>query len=168
MISRRHLLLAAAAGGCVKATPPAPDLRAFTADLPWETANGVAFEPWRLEGRVVLLTFLATWCFPCLAELVVLKRLARDHGEGGFSNVLIGMDLEGKKVLEPFAQGYQLTEPVLVSTPRLRNGETLFGRIRELPSRMLFGRDGRLVVAWSGVSGFAELDQLVRAELAKK
>lgn len=167
MISRRALLTAGVAAGCVKPAPPLPDLRAFTADLPYETAVGPRFEPWRLEGRVVLLTFLATWCFPCLAELVVLKRLAEDHGEAGFSNVMVGMDLEGKKVLEPFALGYALTDPLLVSTPRLRAGETIFGRIRELPSRMLFGRDGRLVVAWSGVSGFEELNRLVRAELAK-
>ncbi len=167
MISRRGLLAAALATGCTKPGAAAlPDLRAYSADLPWETATGVPFEPWRLEGRVVLLTFLATWCFPCLAELVVLKRLARDHEAAGFSNVLVGMDIEGKQVLTPFAEGYQFTAPLLVSTPRLRNGETLFGRIRELPSRMLFGRDGRLVVAWAGVSGYPELDALVRKELA--
>ena len=111
--------------------------------LPRETAGKVPFEPWKLEGKVVLLTFIATWCFPCLTELVVVNRLERDHKDQGFANVLIGMDLEGRAVLEPFAEGYNLKVPLIVGDDRIRSGETVFGRIRELPSRILFGRGRR-------------------------
>ena len=169
MISRRAVLLAAFAAGCTKRSETAlADFRTFKNALPKETAGTVPFEPWKLEGKVVLLTFIATWCFPCLTELVVVKRLERDHKDQGFANVLVGMDLEGKAVLEPFAEGYDLEVPLLVGDDRIRSGETVFGRIRELPSRILFARSGEIVVGFSGVAKYEDLERLVASEVSKK
>lgn len=169
MISRRGLLLATLATGCARNREAArADFRAYLHALPRQTAGQVPFTPETLEGQVVLITFLATWCFPCLTELPVLDHLARDYGAKGFSNVLVGMDLEGRQVLDPFAEGYKLTAPLLVADDRLRSGETAFGRIRELPSRVLFARSGELVVGYSGVSKYEDLDRLVAAEVSKR
>lgn len=168
MISRRVLLAALAASACARREPEVPALSTFLAALPLEVAGTVPLEPRRLYGRVVLITFIATWCFPCLAELAVLGRLDRDFGAKGFSNVLVGMDLDGRKVLEPFAQGYQLAWPLVVSDERLRAGDTPFGRIRELPSRVLFGRDGQVVVGYSGVGAYEDLAKVVLAEVEKR
>ncbi|MFZ5442687.1 MAG: TlpA family protein disulfide reductase [Myxococcota bacterium] len=164
------MLLGALAAGCSPRPPGAAlaDFRTFMSALPRETAGTVPFEPWKLEGRVVLVTFLATWCFPCLTELVVLQHLERDWGEKGFSNVVVGMDLEGRAVLDPFVEGYRLTCPVLVGDDRLRSGETVFGRIRELPSRVLFARSGDVVVGYAGVSQFEDLERLVAKEVARR
>lgn len=169
MISRRELLLGSLSVAACARNPDATlaDFRTFMNALPRETAGFVKFEPWKLEGKVVLVTFLATWCFPCLAELVVLSRLARDHGEAGFANVLVGMDLEGRAVLDPFAAGYKLTDPLLVADDRLRSGETVFGHIRELPSRVLFARSGATVVGYAGVSKYEDLERLVASEVSK-
>ena len=168
MISRREVLLAALATGCAR-SPEATlaDFRTVLNALPRQGARGVPFEPWKLEGKVVLITFLATWCFPCLTELVVLKRLASDHGADGFANVLVGMDLEGRAVLDPFASAYKISDPLLVATDFLRSGESVFGRIRELPTRYLFGRSGALVVGYSGVSKYEDLERLVASEVSK-
>lgn len=168
MISRRGLLLATLAAGCTKHRDAAlADFRTFMSALPRQTAGKVPFEPWKLEGKVVLVTFIATWCFPCLTELVVINRLERDHSAKGFSNVLVGMDLEGRAVLEPFAEGYDLEVPLLIGDDRIRSGETVFGRIRELPSRILFGRSGEVVVGFSGVSRYEDLERLVASEVSK-
>ncbi len=163
MIARRSLLLASLGTACVRRLPGVESFRLFMDDLPLATANAVPFVPSALEGRVVLVTFIATWCFPCLAEMRVIKRLQRDYVEQGFSNVLVGMDLEGPAVLGPFASGYELDDiPVLVAGDRLRSGETAFGRIRELPSRVLFSREGEVAVAYSGVASYSSLDAVVR------
>jgi thiol-disulfide isomerase/thioredoxin len=169
VISRRGLLLASlGAAGCARPQGATlADFRTFMNDLPRQTAGRVPFEPWKLEGKVVLVTFLATWCFPCLTELVALEHLARDYGEKGFENLLVGMDLEGRQVLDPFAEGYKLTAPLIVADDRLRAGQTMFGRIRELPSRVLFGRSGEVVVGYSGVSKYEDLDRVVAAEVRK-
>lgn len=168
-LTRRALLLSALATGCTHA-PGATlaDFRTFMSALPRQVAGTVPFEPWKLEGKVVLVTFLATWCFPCLTELVVLQRLERDHAEQGFANVLVGMDLEGRAVLDPFAEGYRLTSPLLVGDDRLRAGETVFGRIRELPTRVLFARSGDIVVGYSGVSKYEDLERIVASEVSKR
>jgi thiol-disulfide isomerase/thioredoxin len=146
----------------------APPLRSFAAALPREVAGEVPFEPALLEGRVVLITFVATWCFPCLADLVTIQHLDRDWRDAGLVSVLVGMDLEGRLVLEPFARGYKLTVPLLVGTDQLRSGETPFGRIRELPTRLLFGRDGVLVSGFTGVAQYEDLERLVASEVARR
>lgn len=166
-LSRRAVLSAALASACAPRGPATPELSTFLGALPRDTAGAEPFQPEALGGQVVLVTFLATWCFPCLAELVVLSRLKRDYGAQGFQNVLVGMDLEGRKVLEPFALGYELPGPLVVGDDALRAGETPFGRIRELPSRVLFGRDGRVVVGFSGVAAWEDLSKVVAEELRK-
>lgn len=50
-------------------------------DVPLRDVNGTAINLEDLRGRVVLLDAWATWCAPCLAELPLLKRLARTHGD---------------------------------------------------------------------------------------
>lgn len=168
MITRRELLLASLAAGCARNRDAAlADFRTFMSALPRQTAGKVPFEPWALEGKVVLLTFIATWCFPCLTELRVVKRLEETLGPRGFANVLIGMDLEGRAVLEPFAEGYALEVPLIIGDDRIRSGETVFGRIRELPSRILFGRGGELVVGFAGVAKYEDLERLVASEVSK-
>lgn len=168
VISRRALLAGGLAAGCARAPgAAAPRLRHFARELPRETALGAPFDPTQLEGRVLLINFFATWCFPCIADLVTQQKLERDFGPRGLSVVLVGMDLEGARVLQPFAEGYRLTAPVIVADDRLRSGETLFGRIRELPSRLLFARDGALVVGFSGVTKYEDLERLVASEVSK-
>ena len=169
MISRRELMLAGPVFllGCAHGRGASPVLAAFVGNLPVETANGLPFSVSNLAGRVVLITFIATWCFPCVADLSIVKRLDALYRARGFSNVLVGMDLEGRRVLEPFAREYQLEAPLLVGEDRLRSGTTAFGLIRELPSRLLFGRDGALVVAFSGVASYQDLARLVEVELGR-
>lgn len=168
-LTRRALLFATLGAGCVRAPEASlADFRTFMSALPRQTAGVVPFEPRALEGKVVLVTFVATWCFPCLTELVVLQRLERDHAARGFANVLVGMDLEGRAVLDPFVEGYKITSPLVVADDRLRAGETVFGRIRELPSRVLFARSGEVVVGFAGLSRYEDLDALVVRELDKR
>ncbi|HCF59753.1 MAG TPA: TlpA family protein disulfide reductase, partial [Myxococcales bacterium] len=35
----------------------------------------------QLRGRVALVTFFATWCFPCMLEVPNLVALQRDFGD---------------------------------------------------------------------------------------
>jgi thiol-disulfide isomerase/thioredoxin len=171
VISRRAVLSAGGALALARCVGPresgSPLLRTFADYLPRETANDVPFDPSRLEGRVVLITFIATWCFPCLTDLATLKHLERDWHDAGLTSLIIGMDLEGRLVLEPFARGYALTSPLLVATDAIRNGQTPFGRIRELPTRLLFGRDGALVTGFTGIAQYEDLERLVASEVSR-
>jgi peroxiredoxin len=105
-----------------------------------------------VRGKVVMVSFISTWCFPCVADLPVMEKLQRDLQAKGYETVAVGMDLEGPKVLRPFAEEYKLPYPLLRAPDELRDGKTPFGRISELPTRFLFGRDGKLLLAFSGVA----------------
>lgn len=120
-----------------------------------------------LSGRVVLVNFMATWCFPCMAELPALEALQREYGPQGLQVVAVGMDLEGDTVLAPFADHYQLRYPVLVADDRIRSGESPFGPIGALPTSFILDRQGRAVGAWQGVAGQEDMAKAVEKVLKR-
>ena len=149
---------------CAHKSAPPPPVSAFAPALQLTSVGSVPYA--QLErGQVLLVTFLATWCFPCLGQLPILEKAQREHASRGFRIVAVGMDLEGAEVLEPFAREYQLPFPLLVADDRIRKGETAFGLISSLPASFLFGRDGRLVAAFAGFAAAAELDPLIASAL---
>jgi thiol-disulfide isomerase/thioredoxin len=121
-----------------------------------------------LSGRVVLVNFMATWCFPCVAELPTLEALQREYGPQGFQVVAVGMDLEGAKVLAPFAEHYELRFPVLVADERIRSGQSPFGPIGALPTSFILDRQGRAVGAWQGVAGHEDVAKAIEKVLGRR
>jgi thiol-disulfide isomerase/thioredoxin len=121
----------------------------------------------RLPGRVVLVYFFATWCFPCLAELPTLEALQKEHGPQGFQVVLVGMDLDGARTLEPFANQYALPFPVLLSDEPMQKGRSAYGLIPSLPSTFLLDKEGQVAGAWKGMAGHARVSQAVEKLLRR-
>lgn len=120
-----------------------------------------------LDGHVVLVNFFATWCFPCVAELPTLEALQRDYGPQGLQIVAVGMDLEGEKVLAPFADHYALRYPVLVADENIRSGQSAFGMIAALPTSVILDRQGRAVAAWQGVAGHEDMAKAIEKLLKR-
>lgn len=89
----RHL----AALGAVELKEPltAPD---FT--LPTPSGGSMGLRDFR--GKLVLLTFWATWCLPCVEEMPLLDRLHRELSPDGFSVLAIAIDVQGANVVAPF------------------------------------------------------------------
>jgi thiol-disulfide isomerase/thioredoxin len=123
--------------------------------------------PAELSGQVVLVSFFATWCFPCMAEIPMLEALQREYGPRGFRVVAVGMDLEGARVLAPFAEHYGLNYPVLVADERIRSGQSAFGPIGALPTAFILDREGRAVGAWQGVAGHEALARAIEKVLGR-
>jgi thiol-disulfide isomerase/thioredoxin len=153
--------------GCAHVEAAAPRFGDFVFSLPRESASAVPYEPERLTGKVVLVTFISTWCFPCMADLATLRHLQERYGPRGFVNVLVGLDLEGREVLGPFAAMEKLDMPLVIANDRVRAGETPFGPIKELPSRVLFARDGSVVVGYAGVADVQQVLDLVKREVER-
>ena len=152
------LALALAAAGCPRATRPEPEGSAFAlAALAMPSVDGRVLDVGALRGKVVLVSFFATWCFPCLANLPVLEKLQKDNAARGFTVVAVGMDLEGATVLEPWTRQYEPPYPVLVADDRVRGGGPPFGRIGTLPATVLLSRDGKVLLAFEGVASPEQL-----------
>ncbi|MBL8950962.1 MAG: TlpA family protein disulfide reductase [Myxococcaceae bacterium] len=149
-------LVVVALSGCLTVPDPpprvVPTLDLALAALPDRSVNFGEIPKSDYRGRVVMVSFIATWCFPCVADLPVMQKLQEQYAGQGYTTIAVGMDVDGPKMLRPFAEQYALPYPLVWGSDELRNGETVFGRIHELPTRFLFGRDGSLVLAFSGVA----------------
>ena len=142
---------------------PSPYLRSLM--LP--AVGPTPYEWRRLNGSVVMVAFFATWCFPCLAELPTLEALQKEQGPQGFQVVLVGLDLEGGRVLQPFAEQYALNFPVLVSTEDMQQGRSAFGLIPALPATFLLDREGRVAGAWKGMASHEDMSKAVQTLLRR-
>jgi thiol-disulfide isomerase/thioredoxin len=139
----------------------APRMGPAVGSLGFVSVGEVAFEPRRLAGQVVLVSFLATWCFPCLGLVPQLATLQRQHAAEGFQVLAVGMDLEGARVLQAFAEHYELPFPLLLATQAVRDGTSPFGEVKALPTTFLFGREGELLEAFAGGVAPQALERLV-------
>jgi len=105
------------------------------------TLDGEHISTADLRGRVVLLTFWATWCGPCRQELPLLSSYAAQHSRDGLS--VLGFSLDDAQDLKKVrAVAQTLSFPVgLVSSSSLPG----YGRIWHIPVNFAIDRDGRLV-----------------------
>jgi thiol-disulfide isomerase/thioredoxin len=161
------LVLLASAGCASTPTRPRADPGfAVLAGLPDVNGRYVDVSAWR--GRVVVVQFLASWCFPCVAIAPRLQDLEKRYAARGLSVVAVGMDLEGVRVLGPFQEQLGLNYPVLVGDTALREGKTAFGRITTLPTTVIIGRDGTLLTAFIGVPTEGSLEVFIEEALKLK
>jgi thiol-disulfide isomerase/thioredoxin len=136
---------------------------ATLATLPDVQGRTLSASSW--SGRVLVVQFVATWCFPCIATAPRLQDLEARYGSRGLSVVAVGMDLEGAVVLGPFQEQLRLTYPVLVGNDALRDGKTAFGRITTLPTTVIVGRDGTVLAAFKGVPESGSLESFLEGAL---
>jgi len=93
-----------------------------------------------LRGKVVIITFWATWCGPCRQELPLLSRYAAEHARDGL--VVLAFSLDDADDLEQVrAVARNLNFPVgLLGDPHVPG----YGRIWHLPVNFTIDRMGRL------------------------
>ncbi len=94
-----------------------------------------------LKGKVVIVSFGATWCEPCRAELPLLSRYASQHARDGL--VVLGFSLDPAAQREQVrAIASRLSFPVgLLGDPHVPG----YGRIWRLPVSFTIDRSGNLV-----------------------
>ena len=144
-------ILMGSLAGCAHKYPTSPErVRSLARELRlgWVGAEPVSPESW--ENKVVLVSFFATWCFPCLLEMPVLQKLHESYADKGLLVVLAGMDLEGEKTLKLYSEMSHLPFPVVVASEHLKSGSTWLGQIQELPTHVLISRRGEVVFVEGG------------------
>jgi cytochrome c biogenesis protein CcmG, thiol:disulfide interchange protein DsbE len=106
-----------------------------------KTLDGKQIDLRDLRGKVVILTFWATWCDPCREELPLLSRYAQEHAKQGL--VVLGFSLDAPDQLNQVrAIASNLSFPVgLLGDPHVPG----YGRIWHLPVSFTIDRNGRLV-----------------------
>jgi cytochrome c biogenesis protein CcmG, thiol:disulfide interchange protein DsbE len=125
---------AADAGNDLVIGKPAPPITLTTLD-------GRHIATRDLRGKVVILTFWATWCEPCREELPLLSRYAQQHAKQGL--VVLGFSLDTPDELGSVRKiARHLSFPNgLLGDPHVPG----YGRIWHLPVSFVIDRNGVLV-----------------------
>lgn len=139
----------------------------YRAALSLPVVGPVPYRRTTFDKNPMVVTFFATWCFPCLGQMALFAELQREFSGQGLQVVAVGMDLEGKKVLEPFANQSGYPFPVLVADERVRAGQTPFGPVRELPATVILDRRGEVVAAWPGVAQAEEIREALKTAVSR-
>ncbi|MFA6231510.1 MAG: TlpA disulfide reductase family protein [Rhodanobacter sp.] len=105
------------------------------------TLDGQHISSADLRGKVVIITFWATWCEPCREELPLLSRYAQQHAAQGL--VVLGFSLDAPDQLGKVrAVADTLSFPVgLLGDPHVVG----YGRIWHLPVSFVIDRRGFLI-----------------------
>lgn len=98
------------------------------------------------RGKVIVVTFWASWCLECRTEMPLLEGLHRAFASRGLA--IIGVNArEDKTVIGRYAEELGLTFPLVLDPGGKINA--LYGVIG-LPTSFVVGRDGRAVAFGTG------------------
>ncbi|MGA2614032.1 MAG: TlpA disulfide reductase family protein [Spirochaetia bacterium] len=101
------------------------------------------------KGKIVLLSFWATWCGPCKEELPSVQALYKKLSDKGFVVVAVDIGEEKTKVAQ-FVKEHNLTFPVLL------DGDVAVGSAfgaSSIPTNYLLDRSGRIFARIIGFDG---------------
>lgn len=148
---------------------PDPSSRTRAPDFSLRSLSGERIKLSDYKGKVVILSFWATWCAPCKQELPVLQRLLDRYENDGLVVLAVNTD-DPKTVAEVrrFVVDRLLTMPV-----PLDGDSKVLGRFNPrhaLPFLQIVDHEGRRTFQHTGFTSGAEriLEDQVRALLAEK
>lgn len=114
------------------------------------------------QGRAILLSFWATWCEPCIAEIPRLAALEERYRARGLSIVSVGIDEPAK--LRNVVRTLDINYPVLVADPdRARPLLDAWGdKSGVIPFLVFIDRHGRVTATHRGPIDPDDLEDLIR------
>jgi thiol-disulfide isomerase/thioredoxin len=101
-------------------------------------SDGRDFDLAAMRGKVVLITFWATWCGPCLEEMPALEKYYREHKADGFEVIALSVDKLGNRA-KAFRVLAKLSFPGAMVSDASSNG---FGTPEAVPVSYLVDAQG--------------------------
>lgn len=147
----------------------AQEKRESVPDLNFITGAGALLKLSSYQGRVVLLSFWAHWCEPCLVEFPTIKGLANKFDPKDFIVVPVNLDNKDDEEAKAFIKNFWSTENMPFETlydPEKKSAMVM--KVESLPANFILDRHGRLVVStfgsndWTNQSVFDIIDSLVK------
>jgi thiol-disulfide isomerase/thioredoxin len=133
-----------------KAGLDVPARELMSEDFSLESPEGTRVSFSSFKGKVVLLSFWATWCGPCKQEMPAMQTLYQKLRGKGFEVVAVDM-MEDKATVAKFVKTSGYTFPVLIdSTGEVGGGP--YGA-RALPTNYIVDKGGRIVGRKIGIDG---------------
>lgn len=109
--------------------------------------DGKAVDSRNFSGKVLLVSFFATWCPPCVEEIPTFIELQDRYGKNGFSVIALSVDQGGPAAVAQLVERKNINYPVLMA-----DNETMesFGGVYGIPVSFLVNMEGNVVKKYPG------------------
>jgi thiol-disulfide isomerase/thioredoxin len=124
--------------------------------------DGKIVESDSFRGKVLLLTFFATWCPPCVEEVPILIKLQNELADSGFSVVGLSVDQQAQASVAKFVDKRDINYPVLLAKSQTTRD---FGGIYGIPVAFLVNKSGNVVKKYTGYVQHDILEKDIRSLL---
>ncbi|MGB3209115.1 MAG: TlpA disulfide reductase family protein [Desulforhopalus sp.] len=114
------------------------------------------------DGKVLLLTFFATWCPPCAEEIPVLVKLQNELAEAGFSVIGLSVDQQSPETVAKYIEKQDVNYPVLMAEAQTTED---FGGVYGIPVAFLVNKSGNVVKKYTGYVDHDILEKDIRSLL---
>ncbi len=136
-------LTAAGALGAAPQTANRAQLVRALINLDAQALDGSTWTYDRIQGRITLVDFWATWCAPCLRELPHLKRARTTYGDD-FRVLGISLDRMERRDLTSWLRRHGVQWPQIHANGGYKDTLSLDFGIDRLPTNLLLDRRGRV------------------------
>jgi len=141
-------------------------------DFTLQALNDSNYTLSKMEGKVVLINFWATWCGPCRMEIPEFNELQKSYHEKGLEILGISVS-DNKKQLKNFTKSFSVDYPMLYGSAKVINKIMQdYGGVYAVPSSFLVGKNGSIVWSYPGAilknydpQTFADLVYKIEKEL---
>ncbi len=140
--------------GKIKSIKATADLKSKPLDLKFTAVDGREVDVSKLQGKVVLIDFWATWCGPCVAELPNVLKAYKELHPKGFEIVGISLDSD-KAELESFVKEKGMEWPQFFDGKGWQNEISSKYGINSIPAMWLLNKKG-MVVSTNARGGLEE------------
>ncbi len=128
-------------------------------DFSLETNKGSIVTLSKLQGKVVLVNFWATWCGPCRAEIPGFLEVYKEYKSKGFEIVGISLDQDGWKKVNPFVERFKIDYPIVMGNLKVVEA---YGNFNAIPTSFLVDKKGNIVDEHVGYLSKEDLIKLIK------
>ena len=111
----REFFLGTETGSLPRLVFAAPETRTAAPDFTLNNAAGVPVKLSAFRGKVVLLSFWATWCVPCKTEIPWFLDFQKAYKNRGLVVLGVSLDEDGWTSVKPYVDEMKIDYPVMVA-----------------------------------------------------
>ena len=153
------LVLLLLAGTAHTASPETPGKIAIGETPPpliGVTADGDEIKVTQFAGKVLVVTFWASWCGPCMKELPMLEGIQKIAGKERMQ--VVAINIEEREKFRKVARALSSLN-LQVTHDYLKKSSDAYG-VHGIPHMLIIGRDGKVLAAHRGY-GDSSLDGII-------
>ncbi len=127
-----------------------------------KTQEGKTLDLGKLQGKVVVVNFWATWCGPCRQEIPGFIEAYKNYKSKGVEIVGISLDEGGWDVVRPYITRASISYPVVIGDQALTEA---YGGITAIPTTFIINKEGRIAGKHVGYLSREQLEKQIKAVL---